>query len=180
MSSTGSSNCRPSGVIEINARDLENILPDVFYASCYRTHPTYQHLTNLLAALTRQGESELRAHLDIEKGLLLHDIFTFAATSPEKLFWTNKQQIILHLRGMAPQSLPCHTQTTCQQPARHQCACIIVQGIPANVLNDFVEFTRGKNRYTLKSGLDDSVRPEWLRLGAQIGSWCCGDDRLRM
>jgi hypothetical protein len=167
-------------VLETSGRDIENLLPDLFYTTTYGRSPIYGPLAQLLSALTSRGDVETRAHLDIKKGLVLHDILNLPANSHEQQFWTGKEQIIFPLIGGSVQSLPCHNLPNCPHTGRNQCTCVIVRGITAGILDDFVNFGQGKDRFAQKNELDDSVRQEWLRLGTELGSWCCGDDRLRV
>jgi hypothetical protein len=167
-------------VMETAGRDLENMLPDVFYRSRYRNHPTYQALITLLEELSQNDQFEIRYHLDIEKGLVLYDILNFTPASPERIFWESKVSVIASFIGNPVEGLPCHGLVNCPQNSRHACACPIVNGLPTNVLDDFFDFSQGKNRFVRKSEVDNGVLEEWLRLGAELGSWCCGDDRLRI
>jgi hypothetical protein len=163
-------------VLETVGRDLENVLPNSFFLSRYGNAP----MATLLGLLGEQDEDEVRAHVDIELGMTLRDVWGHPPTSNEGAFWRNKLNLILTIAGVPGPSLPCFTTSACSNPAGTPCACVIVQGNRANILNDFLALYEGGNRFTLSKMLDKSVRGEWLRLGSTIASWCCGDDRLRL
>jgi hypothetical protein len=167
-------------VSETSSRDLENILPDNFYRSEYSNHQVYSIMVGVMEHLTQCGETDLRSYLDIEKGVTLRQIFNYPVNSPERVFWGTKLQILLAHMGIAPATLPCLTAGSCAAMATGPCTCAIVAGNSSNILQSFASRFSGSTRYNLASCLDKSVRPEWLRLGAGIASWCCGDDRLRM
>ncbi|MCX6953092.1 MAG: hypothetical protein NTV51_13140 [Verrucomicrobia bacterium] len=74
-------------VSETNGRDLENLLPDSFYHSSYGSHANYGPLAALMGDLTASLEMTLRAHLDVERGVFLLQLFNFPAGSPGEVFW---------------------------------------------------------------------------------------------
>jgi hypothetical protein len=167
-------------VIETVGRDLENALPDSFFSAEYGGHSIYGSISMLFSELTKNGESEVRSHFDIEKGLTLRSILDIDLNTAEGIFWRRKLSTILALVGIDSSSLPCLNQSTCSHQQGHLCTCIIVPGNHANVLDDFVTRHQNASRYELRAALDNSVRNEWVRLGSAVGSWCCGDERMRI
>ncbi len=167
-------------VLETRGRDLENLLPDSFYISTYGSSAASDDMVTILPILTSQGEIETRVHIDVEKGFRLHDVFNLVDSSPEKEFWASKLPALVSYTGKPAQSIPCLTSAACLRSRRHECTCVVVKGNPSNVLDEFVEAQAGKDRFKIKAELDKAVRPEWLNLGLEIGSWCCADARLRL
>jgi hypothetical protein len=167
-------------VLETTGRDLENALPNSFFLSRYGNDPKNIPMTNLLAQLGSQGEVEVRAHVDIECGLVLREIWSHSPTSHEANFWRNKLNQVFALVGVLASSFPCLATETCAHPIGCPCVCVVVPGNRANILDDFLALYEGADRFVLRNMLDDSVREDWRRLGRAIASWCCGDSRLRV
>lgn len=167
-------------VLETTGRDLENALPNAFFSSRYGNDARYIPMTNLLVQLGTQGEHEVRAHLDIECGLILREILAHSPNSVERAFWQAKMNLIFATAGVPSTNFPCVATGVCSNPSGTPCTCVVVPGNRANILNDFLSLYRGADRYLLRNTLDDSVREEWKRLGNTIASWCCGNDRLRV
>jgi hypothetical protein len=165
-------------VMETTGRDLENHLPDFFYHAEYGSNLRCCTLAAMMMHLTSCGETDLRSHLDIENGVKLRQILAHPAHSPERNFWLAKLSIILNQVGTS--ALPCLATAICSAPARTPCTCAPVDGIPSNVLDLFASRYADSSPYQLAGWLDDSVRPEWHRLGSSIASWCCADERLRL
>jgi hypothetical protein len=167
-------------VEETVGRDLENSLPDLFYVDAYGGHPTYSSLAELLMKLSEAGEIDLRNHLDIENGLKLHDVFSLTPGTSDFIFWQNKLNSVTKMMNLPSASLPCHSTQTCSQQNWATCTCILVPPNPANILDEFLRRYQNSGRYELRAALDDSVRPEWLRLGSLIAAWCCADQKMRL
>lgn len=160
-------------VLEIGARDLENLLPNAFYKIAYGEDDA---LAVVLEGLTEQGEHEVRAHLDIKMGVMGRQIFAEHSGSPEGKFWKSKQSILL---AHCDSQLPCLSIGACKPIIGKNCHCVVIAGKGSRILERFLEHFEDWDGHGLKGILDDSVRSEWLRLGVSIASWCCGDDRLR-
>lgn len=167
-------------VAETSGRDLENALPDVFYRTAYTDPSRHGPMVTLLEHLTQSGETDVRAHLDIEKGLTLRQVYNHPTGSPENVFWRAKLNSLLASPGIVHSSLPCLATGVCASPQNADCTCVILVGNRANILDHFIDRFGSATRYYLASCLDRSVRSEWHRLGANIASWCCGDEPLRM
>jgi hypothetical protein len=167
-------------VAETAGRDLENGLPDSFYAARYGGHLTYSRVSRLLGDLTTLGESDIRSHLDIEKGLTLFDVWNYAQNSDEGSFWIGKLAALMGVLGHSAGDFRCLTTSVCLHTRRCDCECVIVSGNGANILDDFVDWYEHMDPHALKQALDDSVRDEWERLGWMVASWCCADERVRL
>lgn len=167
-------------VIEVNGRDLENILPDIFYTNSYQKNPQQKVVSELLQYFTQSGEIDLRLHFDIEKGVILRAILLYPNDSKESIFWHSKLPIILSCLGKEAGDFPCTAKAICPNSTNAACTCIVVPGIPHDILSDFFTGYRNVDRFQIAGWLDDSVRSEWKRLGVLIAAWCCGDNRLRL
>ena len=167
-------------VEETVGRDLENSLPDLFYVDAYGTHPSYNFLAELLMTLSSAGEIDVRNHLDIENGLKLHDLFSLTQGTSDFIFWQNKLNSVIKMMNRSSVSLPCLSIQICSQQSWATCTCVLVPPNRANILNEFLRRYQNADRYKLRAALDDSVRPEWLRLGGLIAAWCCADLKMRL
>jgi len=167
-------------VEETVGRDLENSLPDLFYVDAYGGHPSYSSLAELLMALSSAGEVDVRNHLDIENGLKLYDLFSLTPGTRDFTFWQSKLDSVIKMMKLSSGSLPCLSIKICSQQIRATCTCILVPPNRANILNEFLQRYQNADRYKLRAALDDSVRPEWLRLGSLIAAWCCADPKMRL
>ena len=167
-------------VLETAGRDLENALPDSFYLRIYGRHQNHGPMAKFIVQLTTRGEREIRDHIDIQKGFALRDVFSLPSESAEFVFWNSKLNALLASSEVSETTLPCLTLRSCQRPTADRCECLIIQGNRANVLDDFLAAHQETDPYTLIKELDNSVRAEWLRIGSRVGSWCCGDSRLRI
>lgn len=164
-------------VTETYGRDLENLLPDSFYSAKYGGHVLYGPFAKLLSELSATGETTIRAYVDVEKGIKLHDCRSELAGAQDPKFWKEKETTLLSMTGATPL---CSSADVCPNHSRRDCVCQMSLGITANVLDDFFEHAAEFSRFKLASELDPSVEPEWRRLGANIASWCCGDARVRV
>lgn len=170
------------GVIETTGRDLENMLPDTFYRTEYGHHRQYGRMVMVFEALTQRNETDLRAHIDVEKGVTLHQIFRHATGSPETLFWNTKIGLLFAiLGGSQPTTVACHVNGRCTQASNSLCpGCVVIQGNNDNILERFATRYANVSRHTLCKCLDNSTTVEWTRIGENIAAWCCGDDKLRL
>jgi len=167
-------------VEETVGRDLENSLPDQFYVDAYGGHSSYNSLAELLITLSSAGEIDVRNHLDIENGLKLHDLFSLTPGTTDFVFWQSKLNSVIKMMNISSASLPCLSLQICFQPSWATCTCILVPPNHANILKEFLQRYQNADRYKLRAALDDSVRPEWMRLGGLIAAWCCADLKMRL
>jgi len=167
-------------VEETAGRDLENALPDSFYLGAYGSLPSHKSTAELLAKLTSENEIHVRNHLDIKNGLRLYDVHRLSLGTSDFAFWQGKLNLIIRLTGVSSASLPCLSTGICAQTSWANCTCILVPPNRANILNEFLQRYENTDRYNLRTALDASVRPEWLRLGTLIAAWCCADTKMRL
>ena len=168
------------GVLETSGRDLENSLPNSFYRNAYGQDARYVPLNNLLDALTGDQEHAVRLHLDIEKGLRLHDVRKYPANSSEATFWQSKLNLVMSKVGIQTPNVPCLTRSSCPHIKRSDCQCVIITGNHADILKDFLDHHKDSDGHMLCQILDDSVCADWKRLGTAVASWCCGDSPIRI
>jgi hypothetical protein len=166
-------------VIETSGRDLENCLPDRFYQVAYGPHSQHPAMTDALVRLTAAGDLEGRAHIDIERGLVLRHVFSYPPASPDRLFWDTRVAEACAALGLRPGHFSCMATGTCTTLGAGACTCIIVQGNPQDILQRFVEVHGTDSGHQLVNLLSQQERAEWVRLGMAIASWCCADTRLR-
>jgi hypothetical protein len=167
-------------VVETAGRDLENILPDYFYQSAYGSHARYGPLTALLRNLSQSEEHDLRAHIDVENGIILKPIYAHAAGSLERTFWLSKLPTLTAHLGISPAAVPCMVGGTCaNQAGGANCSCVIITGNASDILDKFYTLYKDASRYEIGMHLEKSVATEWQRIGSRIANWCCGDEVLR-
>jgi len=167
-------------VEETFGRDLENSLPNIFYLSAFSPGSLHGAMSEALSILSSSGQFDVRAHLDIEKGLIVGKILSLPATSSEYLYWMSKFPDLMSRLGVSGATVPCVASGSCGRIVPAPCNCFIVKGNPTDILQKFVDLYSGVDRYKIASWLDDSIKNEWTRLGRVIVSWCCADARLRI
>ncbi len=166
-------------VIETLGRDLENCLPIKFYRDEYRKHPDYSPLSELLERVSKAGEDDLRFHIDIEKGVELRRIFGYPAGSADRAFWNTKIPILCHHIGYPAGHFACMTASVYSITPHAPCTCVLVRGIPQNILDRFAERFEAHVGHHLAAMLSEREKAEWVRVGIAIASWCCGDSKMR-
>jgi hypothetical protein len=167
-------------VLKTTGRDLENCLPDFFYADEYGRHHAYASIANFLRQLTEQQEYEVRNHVDIEKGFRLFELLGSPLQSAERLFWDSKLTLIFNLADVLPGHFPCVSSQTCARGSKDLCQCIVVTGNPSHILRTFNERYGLGDAFNIAPRIEASVKPEWERMGTTVFSWCCGDTRIRV
>ncbi len=167
-------------IVETRGRDLENHLPISFYLQTYDSHISHRRMARALSTLTEHDEIDIRTYLDIERGLLLYDVLKFAPDSGERVFWTESVRRMCSLSIASESELGCLQQGICAHETRSDCRCIVIAGLPANILQDFFNRNGEADAHDLCANLDAVARIEWTRLGGSIASWACGDQKLRV
>jgi hypothetical protein len=166
-------------VLETGGRDLENCLPDQFYQNEYGNHHQHSAMANALRLFATSGDDEARAHIDIEKGLTLRQVFACPSGTPERVFLDRCVNSVCTALGYPSNHFACVATSTCATALTGSCTCVVVRGITRNILERFVELYATDMGYGLASLLSPSERAEWLRLGLAIASWCCAEPKLR-
>jgi hypothetical protein len=167
-------------ILETGGRELENSLPDRFYQAVYGAHTPQSAMTDVLAHFTASGDHEARKHIDIGRGLVLRQMYTYTLGSPERIFWDARVASISTALGHPPNHFACVATSTCATAGTGPCTCVVVQGNLQNILERFVEVHAVDPGHKLAGLLSQWERSEWLRLGLAIASWCCAEPRLRI
>ncbi len=170
-------------IVTTIGRDLENALPDIFFQTSYGTLPAHAQTVLLLQNLTGSGQAQIRAHLDMEMGFCLRNLYLANPGSAERLFWDQGTVVISNALGIELASLPCNATGICSEAAQipsRPCSCILVPRNGDNMLNRFFTRFGTTDGHQLGSYLDAAVRDEWIRIGELVVGWCCGSKRLRL
>lgn len=167
-------------VVITAGRDLENSLPNDFYATEYGGHHRFSSMSHFLLELTNAGEISARSYIDIEKGFTLFDAYGQLPGSEASRFWLAKLPAVLQIVSARPEHSLCIQNASCARGSRRDCQCLLVEGNPSHILRDFYRRYDTANHWQIAHELDVSVRREWESLGVAVMSWCCGDSTIRL
>jgi len=154
----------------LNARELENLLPDAFYLDEFANHAIYGNSTAFLTAMIGLGCGEARLYLDVKRGLLLSEILSCDSRPPDhERIWGAVVGCVADGRFPHCQShRVCADGGVCATPK--SCCCILVRSFGGSLLAKGTTAFQHNGRMLwrtlpscLKAAISEVARPifEW-------------------
>jgi hypothetical protein len=152
----------------LNVLEIENILPPSFYKIQYQDDlnkkPILQRLDDLPFANIK--------YFDFKKGIRcekLHNGMSYAK------YWRNVLSIDCTPDEDAMEKInkkqPCGLEESSN--------CKIIKGFGNDVLNDFIEYQKTADLFSVVSDSTAEIATEWLKLGQVVACFCCGGNKIR-
>lgn len=149
----------------LEARSIENVLPDRFYSSLKRSNGAA--MQRLLPILT-ESAPPWRMHLGIRDGL---EAFVRSKLLDQVESDSNAPEINALLMNNVPVSCKSCSLTDCSRG--DSCRGVVLDGMGKGLVRAYLEFTETRRRAEVAADIALPVRAEWERIGKQILDWCC-------
>ncbi|MGA2788645.1 MAG: hypothetical protein ABSF60_14075 [Verrucomicrobiota bacterium] len=165
----------PSPLIELcvlDCKEMENALPDGFYADAYGADVNHQEGPTFLKNLSNNGAEDLRDFVDIKEGLSLKGIFSLSRGSPDFNFWHSNVGTLAQSTPFAGQHDPnCLRLQSCQNPGA--CRCWFVKPNNTDILGK-ASAVFGRWRPDQWACLNGRQKEIWLKVGRVVFEWSSG------
>jgi hypothetical protein len=140
-------------------RELENLLPDEFYAKKYSFDVNKKDILKTLSGY----DLSARCFFDMKHGIKCEFLNQNSAASK---YW----QTIMSFNQRVD-CLKIWNNT-------YKCNYRLIPGYGTNILNDFIDYCKTADIYEMIDKSTETLKASWLFLGKVIASFCCGTSRM--
>lgn len=182
----------------IGVRDIENLIPTVWYSQVSEKSDRMR-CVEFLEKLESSAIAEARKYVDLKEGLTGEKILQAKTIQvlQDWLKWLkqlqgssttvinqNQQSLktevvnrlteLEKLTGATIFETTCIKAESCQEKQNKKlCQCIITTGLGDKILAVVVNLLETMTAQQIAKEVDESLKPEWEKIGELVTAWCC-------
>ncbi|MEZ0300252.1 MAG: hypothetical protein ACAI35_27665 [Candidatus Methylacidiphilales bacterium] len=162
---------RPTSELHIlNARELENILPDEFYINTFGNTTGLKETVNVITAFYANDLQTARLYIDIKEGLTLNALqIEFNKCTDYKIVWVPVEEAIS--RNKFPIALHCNPCQKQIKPVTSTCTCIVTGPNPHKILSKALISFQRHGKQMINSMPSSQLKQVLLNFGQLVLDW---------
>lgn len=166
------SNCINTQAFILDCREIENLIPNSILSELCSGNQERLTALRILENISISAV-EIKCFLDIKRGTWMKEII-HASNPKVKSFWDTKISLIPSISNCLDDW--CKANWQCSNSK--ECKCKISPGFGESTLSNTVEYLKQKNPHEIAKRVDQSMHPDWNKIGQLVMDWCIAESPI--